>query len=537
MFTTTLSMWLGLTFLVLAVAAVLLQAWLWGPKFWDEQSKKTRAPRAWLRVHAAVGYSYAAIYLFMMWNMVPRLWTYQYELPARTVVHATVAIVLGVILITKIVILRFFRHFEEAMPRLGFGLLVSTVLLIFLSVPYALRAHDISGRTTDPENLERTRRLLAELDMGEGAPEADELVSHKGLARGRGVLVTNCIQCHDMRTILTKPRTASGWYKVTRRMLEKPAVFGEALRAEDVPWVTGYLVAITPDIQESVKLRTRDEQARQATREQTAQAVHAGDLKDVPELDDAAAQALLQRRCTECHELDEVENHGGSDLAGWRSMIAAMVEEGAEITPEESAQLAVYLAKTYPGTGEDHPDGGEQGSGGPAPEDNAPGTGDTNDGGAAAPHDEAAPAGSGEPAHGQKSPATPADPKAGTHGAKPHKSKGKSKKAPHGKTPAADEPQGGGPATQPAEDTAAPSASRGRALFLKKCKTCHGTDGKGQTSYGRKLKVPDLTTTGLSRNELLKVIRNGRSGTKMRGYASKLSPEQIADLVAFVRGL
>ena len=44
MFTTTLSMWLGILFLGLGITAVLLQAWLWGPKFWDEEAKKTRAP-------------------------------------------------------------------------------------------------------------------------------------------------------------------------------------------------------------------------------------------------------------------------------------------------------------------------------------------------------------------------------------------------------------------------------------------------------------------------------------------------------------
>ena len=52
---TTVSMWLGIAFFFLAIAAVLLQAWLWGPKYWDEAAKVTRAPKAWLRVHAATG--------------------------------------------------------------------------------------------------------------------------------------------------------------------------------------------------------------------------------------------------------------------------------------------------------------------------------------------------------------------------------------------------------------------------------------------------------------------------------------------------
>lgn len=113
---TTVNTILGLLFLVLAIVAVLLQAWLWVPQFWDDIGKKTRAPKAWLRVHRVVGYTFATIYVVMMWRMVPRLWHYQFELLARTVFHAVVAITLGVILVTKISIIRFFRHFEEAFP-------------------------------------------------------------------------------------------------------------------------------------------------------------------------------------------------------------------------------------------------------------------------------------------------------------------------------------------------------------------------------------------------------------------------------------
>ena len=86
---------LGLLFLLLAIGAVLLQAWLWGPQFWDDVSKRTRAPKAWLRVHRAVGYSCAIIEGGMMWRMVPRLWHYQFELPARTVFQCSMPLPLS----------------------------------------------------------------------------------------------------------------------------------------------------------------------------------------------------------------------------------------------------------------------------------------------------------------------------------------------------------------------------------------------------------------------------------------------------------
>ena len=258
---TTLSMWLGIAFLALAIIAVLLQAWLWGPQFWNEEKKKTEAPKFWLRVHALAGYTYGIIYVVMMWNMLPRLWEYQYELPARTVIHAVVGITIGVLLICKILILIFFRHFEESMPSYGFGLLLCTVILSTLSIPYAVQAHDFSGRTTDPENLERVQKLLANVDFGEQEVDVDSLTTLATFERGRQALVKQCIVCHDMRTILAKPRTPQRWYDVSMRMLEKPSVFGEQLLEDDIPAVTAYLAAITPEIQKSTKDRRDQERA------------------------------------------------------------------------------------------------------------------------------------------------------------------------------------------------------------------------------------------------------------------------------------
>ena len=350
-------MWLGILFLILAIVAVLLQAWLWGPKFWDEVEKKTRAPKAWLRVHAGVGYVYGLIYLAMMWNMFPRLWEYQYELPARTVIHAVVAIILGVLLITKILILLFFRHFEEAMPKFGFGLLLCSVVLITLSVPHAARALDLQGRLADPDNVARVEQVLAEIELGEGAPELAALTSKRGLERGRDLLVNKCVSCHDMRTILLKPRTGARWHEVVVRMQEKPDPFSSnPLTVEEAPYVTAYLIAITPDIQASRKRKSEQEREREQSQAATVaamdpqtvgSAVAAGTGPDIA-VDQTRAKAILDSRCMDCHELEEVVNYGGADVAGWAKVITAMVEEGAEIAQDEALILAPYLAITYP---------------------------------------------------------------------------------------------------------------------------------------------------------------------------------------------
>jgi cytochrome c5 len=334
----------GLLFVVLAIVAVLLQAWLWGPKFWDDIGKKTRAPKAWLWVHRVVGYAFAIIYVFMMWQMVPRLWHYQFELPARTVFHAVAAITLGVILVTKISILRFFRHFEEAMPKLGFGILLCTIILSVLSLPFSLRAHALDR---SPENLRRVQRLLTELSL----PGADvtKLSGARGLERGREVLTTRCVTCHDLRTILTKPRDAHGWYDIVQRMARKPMVIGEPIEDSEIPFVTAYLIALTPSLHASAKLKAAGTE-RQIAAEEAVRSLPGG--APVEAVDPKVAGALVERRCTECHDLDDLDEHGGDDEAGWMKILNKMVvEEGAKVTGLEARTIVSFLTATRPKTG------------------------------------------------------------------------------------------------------------------------------------------------------------------------------------------
>jgi cytochrome c5 len=341
-------MWLGIAFLVLGIAAVVLQAWLWNPKYWDEVAKKTRAPKMGLRVHRWVGIAFTVIYVVMMWNMLPRLWEYQVELPARTVIHAVAAIVLGVLLATKLIILRWFRHFEESMPALGFGIMTCTILLATLSVPFAARAQGLGIDVFTDENTARVEGLLASVEMPDDVDRA-ALVNREGLMRGRRVLVDECTRCHDMRTILAKPRTADAWYDVNERMAEKPSVFGRPIDAADVPFVTAYLVAITPEIQESRQLASQQARDRaEKLGEAPVVAVSTIATPAAQALDKGKAKTLLQDNCTQCHELDEIIEHGGDDALGWAKVTRAMIDEGAELDQPTAHAIVQLLATEYP---------------------------------------------------------------------------------------------------------------------------------------------------------------------------------------------
>ncbi len=76
------------------------------------------------------------------------------------------------------------------------------------------------------------------------------------------------------------------------------------------------------------------------------------------------------------------------------------------------------------------------------------------------------------------------------------------------------------------------------------CASCHGKDGKGQTKMGHKLNVKDFSvgaTLGLVTNEqIIKSITAGvtdQGKRRMSPYAEKLTAEEIAALVPFVRKL
>lgn len=78
--------------------------------------------------------------------------------------------------------------------------------------------------------------------------------------------------------------------------------------------------------------------------------------------------------------------------------------------------------------------------------------------------------------------------------------------------------------------------------WAAKCKSCHGEDGRGDTAMGRKNKVRDISTAewqGKTTDaQIKKVIADGSpDNAKMKAYKDKLSRDEIAALVTYVRGL
>jgi len=83
-------------------------------------------------------------------------------------------------------------------------------------------------------------------------------------------------------------------------------------------------------------------------------------------------------------------------------------------------------------------------------------------------------------------------------------------------------------------------AQQGQQVFKTYCVNCHGQSGKGDGPIGHSLLPPAANLTRLqekSDKEILTTIRKGRPGTAMPGWKHDLSPQEILDLLAYIRTL
>jgi mono/diheme cytochrome c family protein len=315
---------LGTLFLLLAFGTVFLMYRLWGYPF-DKVKHKSAAPPGLMRLHRMMGYAYFLIYIVLMAQMIPRLWTYQVEFPARTVVHIVCGILIGMVLILKLSILRFFRHFEEWMPALGTSLLVLTVVLTSLSIPFTVRAQGLDGRTFSPANLDRVKALLPEAGFG---PEVklESLATVAALDSGRQAMVSECATCHDLRTVLLRPRTPSDWLQTVSRMAEKPNPT-RLVSVLEQQRIVAYLIAITPDLQSSAQVK----------RQQRAQ---------VPATSSVEAKQLFETPCSQCHPSKLTEAHNFKAEPA-KTLVDRMVANGMKASDTDLETIIKYLTEKY----------------------------------------------------------------------------------------------------------------------------------------------------------------------------------------------
>lgn len=331
---------LGIAFLLVGTAATFLMFYQWGFPY-DKDKHQSQAP-PWVTFSLrALGYLYLAIYIYMMWAMIPRLWTYQVELPARTVAHLVLGISIGAILILKISIVRYFKYLEKTLvPTLGVGLFICTVLLVGLALPAYAREAYLNRAAFSSERQEQLQSLIERAGLTDPI-ERQRLASTDGLQKGRKVLLDQCVQCHDLRAVLVKPRTPANWRSTVERMANR-STFVAPINADDQWRVTAYLIAISPTLQKTAQLERQQQQATNTAR------LAAHDVQsETIRYDPLAAKELFEVLCSQCHELEDIDATPPTTNEELQVLIERMVENGLEAEEGELAQIMHYMQATY----------------------------------------------------------------------------------------------------------------------------------------------------------------------------------------------
>jgi mono/diheme cytochrome c family protein len=343
---------LALVFLGLCFANAFLMYRLLCYPF-DTKTKKRTSPRPLIILHRIIGYSFCGIYVYMMFQMVPRLWSYQIELPARAVAHLTLGMLIGIILLIKIPIVRFFKPLSQQMaPILGTALLISTALLVSLSVPITLREAylnkgEIDNAIFSAENIERVKRLLSKAGFEEEVPLKD-LSSISGLRKGRQVLIGKCVQCHNLRTVLMLPKTPEQWIQTVKTMSER-SLLARPINKQEQMYVSAYLIAISPKLQETAniirKQKLKHQQSKKAV-EAIKQKIST-EYEIDGETEFTEAQELFEETCCQCHDLSVIDKNPPYNTEEAINLVSRMLENGLDISEEQYMKIVSYLTKKY----------------------------------------------------------------------------------------------------------------------------------------------------------------------------------------------
>jgi len=78
----------------------------------------------------------------------------------------------------------------------------------------------------------------------------------------------------------------------------------------------------------------------------------------------------------------------------------------------------------------------------------------------------------------------------------------------------------------------------GEKVYKAKCASCHGPEGKGETSVGKATKARDFCSDEVQKGtdeEWTAIVVKGKN--KMPAYDKKLTDAEIKDAIAYIRSL
>ena len=78
-------------------------------------------------------------------------------------------------------------------------------------------------------------------------------------------------------------------------------------------------------------------------------------------------------------------------------------------------------------------------------------------------------------------------------------------------------------------------AEDAKVIWAKKCALCHGVDGAGKVNMKTKNYTDAKVQADVKDDAILKTIKEGVAGSKMKGFAGKLTDDEIKALAAQIR--
>jgi ferredoxin-NADP reductase len=290
MLTTSVSLWLGLIFVILGGVNVwlVLEAW--------SQVKAGDASSRMLTLHRIGGYVFIALFCVMTYYMLARLRRGGADISPTVTLHLALALVLSPLLFIKVLIARYYKSQQNLLLPIGLAIFVlAFVLIASTAAPYFARTSKIEQVSIDPAH-------------GAAVPVDLNLASD--------LLQKRCSKCHTLDRVVGARKDAQGWIATVARMRQMPSA---EISEADGQAIVAFLLS----------------QARPKGNED------AGKMQ--------VARALVDQRCGRCHSLDRVYK-AVETPDKWREIVTRMVGYAAGSTgalqPGEDQKIVEYLSAT-----------------------------------------------------------------------------------------------------------------------------------------------------------------------------------------------
>jgi hypothetical protein len=124
----SLSQWLGITFVLIGVINVwlILQS--------SARLKSIKASRRLIAAHRIGGYLFIALFCVMGYFMLARLGTAAGDAPPSAMIHLTLAMVLSPLLFVKVLVARYYKNYYSLLMPIGLVIFVLSFVLIGITV-------------------------------------------------------------------------------------------------------------------------------------------------------------------------------------------------------------------------------------------------------------------------------------------------------------------------------------------------------------------------------------------------------------------